>query len=79
VSSEPPANGPEDVGWSDMDRRRAPLRYPIPPGTPARVCKSCPTVIFWIRTVAGKAMPVNEQGISHFADCPAANKHRRPR
>lgn len=78
-SSDPPANGPADVGWSDADRGRAPLTFFIPPGTPARVCRSCPGVIYWIVTGAGKRMPVNADGVSHFATCPAAAQHRRPR
>lgn len=79
MSSEPPANSPEDVGWSPADRRRAPLRFQIPPGTPARDCRSCSARIFWIVTATGKKMPVDPDGHSHFSTCPNAAQHRRPR
>jgi hypothetical protein len=50
-------------------------------------CRSCGAPIWWIVTDAGKYMPVdpNPDGdvtqplLSHFATCPAATQHRRPR
>lgn len=58
-------------------------------------CRSCGAKIIWLKTKAGKAMPVDSatitesdaapqydatQGhISHFATCPNAAKHRKPR
>ncbi len=57
-------------------------------------CRSCGAIIMWMRTKSGKRMPVNygsiplndpgvfdpERGhISHFATCPNADKHRKPR
>ena len=51
--------------------------YPIPPGTPARQCKGCPAQIYWIRTEAGRVMPVNADGISHFVTCPSAAGFRK--
>jgi hypothetical protein len=52
-------------------------------------CRSCPQAIVWLPTEKGKMMPVNAQTtrqgdrrydpsighISHYASCPAANKH----
>jgi len=53
-------------------------------------CKSCGKAVVWLRTLRGKSMPVNadtvepgekefnyKKHISHFADCPQANKWRR--
>lgn len=76
---DPAPNGPEDVGWSDADRGRAPLRFLIPPGTPERQCRSCKAPVFWIVTARDRKMPVDHDGTSHFATCPNAAKHRRPR
>lgn len=55
-------------------------------------CRSCGAEIIWLETAAGKAMPCDLVGInpdsrlfdpkvhrSHFATCPNANQHRRPR
>lgn len=75
---EPAANSPADVGWSDADRRREPLRFFIPAGTPAKACRSCNARIYWI-TPKNMPMPANPDGTSHFATCPQAAQHRRPR
>ena len=40
-------------------------------------CKSCGASIFWLTTKAGKSMPVNHDGRSHFATCPNAQQHRK--
>ena len=38
-------------------------------------CKSCGAEIEWMRTPAGKLMPVNaSDGLSHFTSCPDAQK-----
>lgn len=79
MSGDPAPNGPEDVGWSDADRGRAPLRYRIPEGTRESACRSCAAPIFWIVTTHGKKMPVDRDGTSHFATCPNAAAHRRRR
>lgn len=57
-------------------------------------CGSCNSLIVWFKTAAGKRMPVNaettkptdaehqldlKRHISHFATCPQADRHRRPR
>lgn len=56
-------------------------------------CRSCAAPIVWIRSPVGKAIPcdpavivvVTDQGqvvrgrVSHFATCPQAAQHRRPR
>lgn len=54
-------------------------------------CRSCKAAIVWLKTSAGKSMPVDaetvqdegatifdpEQMTSHFATCPAAAQHRK--
>jgi hypothetical protein len=55
-------------------------------------CNSCRKQIIWFKTEAGKNMPVDadtveagddeldlERHISHFATCPNADRHRKPR
>jgi hypothetical protein len=38
---------------------------------------SCGRKIWFLKTKAGKAMPVTDEGLSHFADCPDAEKYRK--
>jgi hypothetical protein len=52
-------------------------RYEIPKGTRSSMCKGCRKTIFWIPTSTGKMMPVDSDGISHFATCPKARQFRR--
>jgi hypothetical protein len=55
-------------------------------------CSSCRARIVWLKTEAGKNMPVDADTVepedelfdssrhkSHFATCPNANQHRRKR
>ena len=42
-------------------------------------CSSCSAPIRWVVTKAGKRMPINRDGFSHFADCPNAGTHRKAR
>ena len=56
-------------------------------------CKSCDALIVWMKTKTGANMPVNAKSakfgdtiydasaghISHFATCPNASLHRKPR
>lgn len=55
-------------------------------------CKSCGKEIRWLKTRDDKNMPVDAETVgrdetifdhakhkSHFATCPNANQHRRPR
>jgi len=44
-------------------------KYKIPPGTAPKSCKGCGASIFWIRTQAGKAMPLDPDGTPHWATC----------
>lgn len=42
-------------------------------------CRTCGAEVAWCRTPAGRPAPVNMDGVSHFATCPQADQHRRPR
>lgn len=55
-------------------------------------CKTCGKTIIWLKTAHGKNIPVDakegveethtfdpKQHTSHFATCPQANAHRKPR
>jgi len=55
-------------------------------------CRSCRARIIWLKTTAGKNMPVDadtvepddeefdhERHVSHFATCPNSAQHRRSR
>lgn len=54
-------------------------------------CKSCGAPIFWLKTAAGRSMPVDSPSVqagdttfdgarhvSHFSTCPNADRHRKP-
>jgi len=53
--------------------------FAIPPGTKLGRCRSCGTPVYWIRTKAGRFMPVEPDGVSHFARCRQASNWRRQR
>jgi hypothetical protein len=57
-----------------------------------RRCRSCNARIIWLKTQAGKNMPVDAdtvdhdetefdpaKHVSHFSSCPNANQHRKAR
>lgn len=46
----------------------------IPAGTAKKSCSSCGADIYWIITAAGKKMPVDPDGVSHFATCPQSKR-----
>lgn len=48
--------------------------YAIPAGAKASRCRSCDAPIFWGKTDAGKAIPLDLGGTSHFLTCPHAAK-----
>jgi hypothetical protein len=58
---------------------RAPVKYEIPSGTPAAACKGCGAAIAWVKTPAGRAMPVDADGTPHWATCPQAPQFKRAR
>lgn len=74
IDDDPKPNAPADLGWT----RRA-VTFPVPPSTPQKECRSCRAKIFWIVTAAGKRMPVNPDGTSHFANCKHAADWRKAR
>jgi hypothetical protein len=40
-------------------------------------CRNCGREIIFLKTKAGKLMPLTLELKSHFIDCPAANKFRK--
>ncbi len=52
------------------------LTYPIPTGAKLSRCLGCDTLIYWIKTVRGKPMPLNVDGTPHWGTCPEANRFR---
>lgn len=52
------------------------MTAPEPPVGEPGLCRSCGEGIVWTVTKAGKRMPVNPDGISHFATCPQAAEWR---
>jgi hypothetical protein len=67
--------------------------FDVPAGVRESECRTCTAGIYWIRTAAGRPMPIdcyvqggsaptpteNGKGVAHFATCPTADQHRRPR
>ena len=47
--------------------------------SPVGRCRSCRAPVLWALTPAGKWNPLDADGTSHFATCPQAAEHRRPR
>ena len=45
--------------------------------TDARPCLKCARMLYFVTTKTGKRMPVTDDGISHFVDCPHADSFRR--
>lgn len=41
-------------------------------------CRACGKSIEFVETNSGKLMPVDEDGASHFATCPQADRFRKP-
>lgn len=41
------------------------------------VCRGCGADIYWVTTKAGKKAPFTAAALSHFADCPAAERFRK--
>jgi len=50
------------------------MKYEIPEGTPQSACRSCQATIYWVKTPAGKNMPVNPDGEPHWGTCPQAKQ-----
>lgn len=55
-------------------------------------CRTCGATVHWLKTAAGHTIPVDPPGVepadavfdfrrhvSHFATCPQADLHRKPR
>ena len=76
-----------------MTEQRAPYDGPRPRAAYQQTCRSCGAPIRWLRTRSLKNMPVDDPTgqilptaffdpkvhVSHFATCPNAERHRKPR
>ena len=62
----------------DSDHKKT-ITFPIPFGTLPAVCRGCKARIYWINMESGKLMPVNPDGVPHFASCPDAENFRKER
>jgi hypothetical protein len=58
---------------------RPPVTFSIHANAPLQSCRSCSASIYWIVTGNNRKMPVDPSGVSHFATCPNAAEHRKPR
>lgn len=70
---------------------RKPTFFEVPAALQARPCTSCGQLIYLVRMASGSFMPVTckpagctapaggqaGRGMSHFIDCPKADRHRR--
>jgi len=59
---------------------RKKIAFEIPPGIPPTSCKTCGARMYFIKVgvpPSVRMMPVNEDGQSHFATCPDAEKFRK--
>ena len=61
---------------SERHARRANV-YPIPADARTSRCRSCDRPIFWGVTDAGKRIPLDLGGTSHFLTCPDAGQWSR--
>lgn len=52
-------------------------RYDVPTGDPGRPCKSCGMNIHWVKTPAGKWMPVEYDGMPHWPFCDEPERFSR--
>lgn len=65
---------PEDVNWEPCEP--LPRVFDIRGANEGR-CQACQARIWWVKMPSGKAMPVQDNGISHFAECPEAKRFRK--
>lgn len=47
------------------------------PGEGSSRCRSCQALILWTTTPRGKRAPLNQDGTSHFSDCPQSAQWRK--
>ena len=52
------------------------MKFEIPPSANPSECRGCKAIIYWIKP-KDKAMPVNPDGVSHFATCKDAAMFRK--
>jgi hypothetical protein len=71
---------PEPIVGPAVVRPGGGLEFVVPDGyTWANhgTCRSCGEPVAWCLTSRGKRMPLNPDGVSHFATCPQATAWRK--
>jgi hypothetical protein len=56
--------------------------WTVPPGyvpTNTALCRGCGQIVLWTITPHDRKMPIDRDGVSHFATCPRAADFRRRR
>jgi hypothetical protein len=53
--------------------------YTIGEGSHPVPCRSCASIVLFVKTRTGAHMPIDPDGTSHFATCPQAARWRKPR
>lgn len=66
---------PPEYITAEGDRFVVPEGY-LPDEHSAR-CRSCRFLIVWTVTPSGARMPINPEGVSHFATCPQSAAWRK--
>ena len=53
------------------------LKYDVPAGDPGRPCEACGKTIRFVKTEAGKWIPIDWDGTPHWETCPNADDFRK--
>lgn len=53
------------------------VKYEIPENTLSATCRGCRRTIYWVKTKAGKNMPVDPDGVPHWGTCPNAKDFKK--
>lgn len=51
-----------------------PIIFEIPEDQDPSRCRGCKSLIYWIKTAAGKFIPTDPDGTNHLINCPQAGK-----
>ena len=55
------------------------VKYAVPVGKPGRPCEACGKMLYFVRTAAGKPMPVEADGTPHWGNCTDAERFKKGR
>jgi len=54
-------------------------KYSVPVGKPGRPCEACGKMLYFVRTAAGKQMPVEADGTPHWGNCTNTERFKKGR